>query len=265
MSTPAKVAGWLRNNSGNLTDAYKAVGYTGPPLKIKEGNLTNKRSQIRLAIRGENGDTSRRAAERLNPPQNKEEQNRLRRLRYKRAILRKAGKNVVIDHVQDLKLLAQTVESMTPEEAQAHIKRLEKSYGPLGNRPDNQKIIGAHTNELKRQDSVKLQQHLGRLNKQSVVGKPNFRGLMIRTQALSAVIPDTLEFIPMIDEMLGNPIGRSIGQGVNGLKTSLGFEPNSLPSSEPYPVVKGAVAAFDRLIDHDPVRMSALGIAPVKP
>ena len=65
--------------------------------------------------------------------------------------------------------------------------------------------------------------------------------------------------------MVGNPIDRTVGQGVNALKTSLGFEPNPLPSSKPYPVVKGAVAAFDRLFNQDPVRMSALGIAPVKP
>jgi|TARA_B100001540_G_scaffold123850_1_gene110428 hypothetical protein len=265
MTTPAKVAEWLRNNDGNLTDAYKAVGYEGKPLKIKEGNLTNNRSKIRLAIRGENGDNTRRAAERLNPPQTKEEQNRLRRMRYKRAILRKAGKNVVIDHVQDLQLLAQTVEGMTPEQARAHIKRLEKSYGPLGNRPDNQKIIGARTNELKRQGSKKLQQHLSKLNKQAFVGKPNYSRMLLRARALGAVIPHTLESISMIDEMVGNPIDRTVGQGVNALKTSLGFEPNPLPSSKPYPVVKGAVAAFDRLFNQDPVRMSALGIAPVKP
>ena len=166
MSTPAQVAEWLRNNIGNLTDAYKAVGYEGKPLKIKEGNLTNKRSQIRLAIRGENGDLHRRAAERLNPPQNKKEQNQNRRQNYKRSSLRKAGKNVVIDHKHDLKLLAQTVDGMTPQQAQAEIKRLEQSYGPLGNRPGNRQIVGAKFNELKRQGSEKLQQHLGKLELQ---------------------------------------------------------------------------------------------------
>ena len=164
MSTPAKVAEWLRNNDGNLPDAYKATGYKGPPLKLKEGSLSGDRSKIRLSPRGDNGDSSRRQALRLNPPQTKEEQNRLRRLRYKRAILRKAGENVLIDHVQDLKLLAQTVEGMTPEQARAHIKRLEKSYGPLGNRPGNQKIIGARTNELKRQGSEQLQRHLNQMD-----------------------------------------------------------------------------------------------------
>ena len=98
MSTPAKVAEWLRNNDGNLTDAYKATGYTGPPLKVKEGSLSGDRSKIRLSPRGDNGDTSRRQALQLNPPQTKEEQNRNRRQNYKRSSLRKQGKNVVIDH-----------------------------------------------------------------------------------------------------------------------------------------------------------------------
>ena len=94
---------------------------------------------------------------------------------------------------------------------------------------------------------------------------PRNRALMIRTQALSAITPDTLESVFMIDEMVGNPIARTVGQGVNALRTSLGFEPVPLPSSEPYPVVKSAVKALNRLFDQDPVRMSALGIAPVKP
>tara|TARA_Y100000592_G_scaffold61250_1_gene95702 strand:- start:358 stop:1194 length:837 start_codon:yes stop_codon:yes gene_type:complete len=68
MSTPAKVQEWLRNNNGNLTDAYKAVKYEGPPLKIKEGNLSTNRSKIRLAVRGENGDLARRKFDTTSTP-----------------------------------------------------------------------------------------------------------------------------------------------------------------------------------------------------
>ena len=222
MSTPAKVAEWLRNNNGNLTDAYKAVGYEGPPLKIKEGNLTNNRSNIRLAIRGENGDSNRRAAERLNPPQTKEEQNRNRRQNYKRSSLRKAGKNVVIDHKQELKLLSQTVDGMTPEQAKAHIKRLEESYGPLGNRPDNRQIVGARYNELKRQGSEKLQQHLGKLNKQPFVGKPNFlfRGGQIRFTGgmMPGVIPYVEPIAQLVNERTDGGIDKAIDMAVEPLR-----------------------------------------------
>ena len=164
MSTPAKVAEWLRNNDGNLTDAYKATGYNGPPLKVKEGSLSGNRSKIRLSPRGDNGDSSRRQALQLNPPQTKEEQNRNRRQNYKRSSLRKQGKNVVIDHKIPLKLLAQTVEGMSPKQAQQEIKRLEVRNGPLGNRPGNRQIIGGRTNELKRQAEDALQRHLGQMD-----------------------------------------------------------------------------------------------------
>tara|TARA_Y100000592_G_scaffold42269_1_gene67208 strand:- start:267 stop:974 length:708 start_codon:yes stop_codon:yes gene_type:complete len=208
MSTPAKVGEWLRNNKGNLPDAYKAVGYEGEPLKIKEGNLTNNREKIRVAKRGANGDLSRRAAENLNPPQNKQEQNQNRRQNYKRSSLRKAGKNVVIDHHHELKLLGQTVDGMTPQQAKAEIKRLEKSYGPLGNRPGNRKIVGARFNELKRQGSKQLQQHLGRLAAKPVVGRPMF----------GSVAGVLLGFLPEIDEITGGHINNGINSAMNGVK-----------------------------------------------
>lgn len=160
MSSPAKVQEWLRTNKGNLTDAYKATGYEGPPLKIKAGNLSSQRSNIRLSSRGDNGDSKRTANTKLRPPQTKEEQNRNRRQEYKARSLRKQGKNVHIDHTIDLKLLGDTVEGMSPDEAQKHIERLEKSYGPLGNRPDNRKIIGDKTNLKKAAQSAELQRFL---------------------------------------------------------------------------------------------------------
>ena len=67
------VTQWLKDNptkknsrgrtvSTGKRDAYKAVGYKGPPLKSKEGNLTNNRANLRLSLRGDNGDTARAAA-----------------------------------------------------------------------------------------------------------------------------------------------------------------------------------------------------------
>ena len=67
------VTQWLKDNptkknsrgrtvSTGIRDAYKAVGYKGPPLKSKEGNLTNNRNKLRLSPRGDNGDTARAAA-----------------------------------------------------------------------------------------------------------------------------------------------------------------------------------------------------------
>ena len=169
MTTPAKVQEWLRNNDGNLTDAYKAVNYSGPPLKVKEGNLTDKRSKIRLAKRGDSGDANRKAAQKLRPPQGKEEQNRNRRQNYKRSSIRKKGGSVVIDHVIDLDLLRKTVEGLANPTAE--IERLEQSYGPLGDRPDNRKIISSRTNEIKNQQSRAVQSHLKKMETK----KPSLR------------------------------------------------------------------------------------------
>ena len=56
-----EVSNYLRNNPGSrIPDAVKATGYKGPPLKIKDGNLTDKRPKVRVAKRGENGDGARR-------------------------------------------------------------------------------------------------------------------------------------------------------------------------------------------------------------
>jgi len=155
---------YLRENPGsNLTDAYQATGYKGPPLKIKEGNLNDGRSRIRLSERGDAGDSNRRQSMSLRPPQTPQEQNQNRRQNYKRSSLRKQGKDVVIDHVVELDLLRQTVQGLRAGQAKQTIERLEQSYGPLGNRPGNRKIIGSKTNELKRQQSKAVQKRLGQM------------------------------------------------------------------------------------------------------
>tara|TARA_Y100000401_G_scaffold103118_1_gene93894 strand:- start:46 stop:984 length:939 start_codon:yes stop_codon:yes gene_type:complete len=61
--TIANITDWLINNPTKtnkrgrqirtgVPDAAKALGYTGPPLKIREGNLTNGRQFLRLSLKG---------------------------------------------------------------------------------------------------------------------------------------------------------------------------------------------------------------------
>ena len=162
MTTPAKVQEWLRNNDGNLSDAYKAVGYEGAPLKIKDGNLKDKRSKIRLSQRGENGDFKRNQAINLRQPTSREEQNANRRQNYKRRSLQQQfGLPMVIDHVVDLGLLYDTVKSLSKKDQQKEIQKLEKSYGPLGNRPGNRKIISSKQNSIKNTQTRNVQRRLG--------------------------------------------------------------------------------------------------------
>ena len=52
---------------------------------------------------------------------------------------------------------------MRAGKAKETIERLEQSYGPLGSRPGNRKIIGSKTNEIKRQQSKAVQKRLGQM------------------------------------------------------------------------------------------------------
>lgn len=219
MSTPAKVQEWLRNNNGTLPDAYKAVKYEGPPLKIKEGNLSNLRSEIRLSPRGGNGDATRKQNLKLNPPQNKDEVNQNRRQNYKARSLNAKGAKVHIDHKIDLKLLGETVEGMTPEQAKAHIKRLEQSYGPLGDRPGNRQIIGEYTNNIKASQTGALQRHLRDMGKQlsplqrlqqaANLAARRGPGMMLRG------VNPVIAFVPEIDEITGGHLNEAINRGMD--------------------------------------------------
>lgn len=164
MTTLAKVQEYLRNTPGsNIPQATKAVGYEGPPVKIKEGNLSGRRERVRLGLRQNTGDEKRQANLRLRQPQTKEEQNQRRRQNYKRSSLRKQGIPAVVDHRIPLDRLGETVEGKTPEEAKQRIEELEKSYGPLGDRPQNRVIRGAASNERKRQQETEIQRRLGEM------------------------------------------------------------------------------------------------------
>jgi len=183
MSTLAKVQQYLRNNPGSrIPDATKAVGYTGPAVKIKEGNLDSGRAKIRLGLRQNTGDEKRQANLKLRPPQTKEEQNQRRRQNYRRSSLRKQGVPAVIDHRIPLDRLGETVEGKTPEQAKQRIEELEKSYGPLGDRPQNRVIRGAASNEKKRQQEAEVQRKLGEME----AAKPSSPESLAKIKQMSA-------------------------------------------------------------------------------
>jgi hypothetical protein len=144
------------------TEIYKAIGQppTGYRLKADgKGSVTTESTTNRRG-RKTRAESKRQEALRLRPPQTKEEENLRRRQNYKRTGIRQKGGSVVIDHKIDLSLLQSTVEGLPPEQAKARIEQLEKSYGPLGDRPQNRQIIGEYTNELKRQQTKAVQSKL---------------------------------------------------------------------------------------------------------
>ena len=146
------------------TEIYEAIGRPPAGYRLKsdgKGSVTTESTANRRG-RKNRAESKRQEAIRLRPPQTQEEVNRNRRQNYARRNINLKGNRgqVVIDHKIDLSLLHSTVQGQTPQQAQQTIQRLEQSYGPLGNRPDNRQIIGAYTNEVKRQQTKAVQSKL---------------------------------------------------------------------------------------------------------
>ena len=145
-----------------LGDPY----WEGKPWHIESDKGTIKRKTLEARQNGKaSSEATRRRNLKLSPPKDKAERNENRRQDYQRSAMRKAGKDVVIDHRVDLHLLGETTNGMPLEDAKKHVSKLEESYGPLGNRPGARQLLSASDNELKRQQSQALQKHLGTLDK----------------------------------------------------------------------------------------------------
>jgi hypothetical protein len=178
----AKARLYVKQN-GRKTPAeiYKAIGRPPDGYRLKadgKGSVTTETIASRKG-RKNRAESKRQTAIKLRPPQTKEEANRNRRQEYARRKINLTSKQgqVVIDHKIDLSLLHSTVEGQTPQQAQQTIQRLEQSYGPLGNRPDNRQIIGARTNEIKRQQTKAVQSKLQQMESRnpSRKGKSKFK------------------------------------------------------------------------------------------
>lgn len=209
-----------------LGDPY----WEGKPWHIKsngKGGISRTTLKARQSGKA-NANAKRNKNENLSPPINADERNQNRRQNYKRSSLRKQGKDVVIDHKVDLKLLGETVEGMSPENAKAHVKKLERSYGPLGNRPGNRQIIGAKANELKRQQSAAVQNALKALDDT----KPFFAqgnafkgGLTAFRGTVAGMLPEILE---LVDQKTNGAITNGINNGVGFVKNRLKNGVNSI-------------------------------------
>lgn len=104
--TPKDIADWLKINPTkrqgrggrartDIRDAKKALGYEGPALKIREGNLTNNRDKLRITLKGRSdyaNEARRRNQEQTTP----DRQTRLDANRKKNQI---NSKGLVADHI----------------------------------------------------------------------------------------------------------------------------------------------------------------------
>lgn len=260
MPDKAAVQQWLRRNpESNLINAYKAVGYEGPPLKIKVGNLTNNRDKIRLARRGENGDTNRKKAQKLRQPINKTEKSINRLQNTLRTSYRKAGINVVIDHIIDLDLLRTTLEGLDEKEAQALIERLEVSYGPLGDRPQNRRIIDDATNGKKNSERKALQKHLEKL--EEIELKRDRGGIRFRAGGLG-VIGGVLMDPETIEKAVEGDYNGAAQSALKGEVISQGVQRIGIPAVQA--VAKPIVEKFAPIITNGATHIAPI-LAPLAP
>lgn len=173
------------NQNASIAEAKKAVNYRGPAVKPKAGNTTTNRQNLRMGLRGGNGDGERRRLLQERPPQNRQEQNQNRRQRYMRDKLNKLhGKGkFVIDHKYSLNKLGQQLWGLGEKLKVRRINRIEAVEGPVGNRPQNRRIISAARNEQLRQAERAGQQN-----------KPKSKAPMRFTPAVDTGLPGVVSF-----------------------------------------------------------------------
>ena len=229
MSTPAKVQEWLRNNNGNLSDAYKAVKYEGPPLKIKEGNLSNKRAKIRLSFRGENGDLARNNFDTTSTPI----------AHYESKQLSKTSSSLTRE-AKMFGLEGTRIEHLADQDDAKHM-----TAGAPGD-PTNKAIVKASDaefkNEVKRrlgknyavtlnaaEESVKAvpKKYYSSIADPNTLPGYNLRNLddlaklvarTSRKTMFGSVAGVLLGFLPEIDEITGGHINNGINSAMNGVK-----------------------------------------------
>ena len=229
MSTSAKVQEWLRNNNGNLLDAYKAVKYEGPPLKIKEGNLSNDRANIRVSLRGGNGDVARRNFDTTSTPL----------AHYESKQLAKKS-SAISQQAQMFGLEGSRIEHLADQDDAKHM-----TAGAPGD-PTNKAVVKASDaefkNEVKRrlgknyavtlnpaEESVKAvpKRYYSSIADPNTLPGYNLRNLDDLAKLVArnggktmfgSVANVLLGFLPEIDEITGGHINSGINSAMNGVK-----------------------------------------------
>lgn len=192
MPTPLQeISNYLRNNPGSrIPDAVKGTGYNGPPVKIKEGNLTDKRHKVRVSLRGDNGDSSRRDnIKRSTPPLTEEEKRQNQNQNAQKRRINKRGGNVSIGHRNRVKLTGEQLkdveERLGTQAAEDARDVLNDSYGGIGDSPGNREIQDMDENNQEDTDWGKVQGRLGEMERDNP--SPNNHPNLIEVQANRAL------------------------------------------------------------------------------
>lgn len=244
---------WLTNNPGkNLADYRKETNYSGPALKTRH----RKGEPVRVSYKGKSSEsqTRRVAAE---TPKTSEEAAAVRRVK-RQARQQTAstlhqhasgGRPSIAEHDvrlasggtnefmsisdPDFKSFKDTLEQKTArmfgdqyvvdiDEVSGYPRVVESKYHnkfqPVSRQPGITIEPGMNIDK----SLMGLQRRMGM--RAAVSGN----AAQILRSGMRAVIPDTMEFIPMIDEMTGGHIDRTLQHGVNVLRSAVGVPPNPI-------------------------------------
>jgi hypothetical protein len=137
-----------RSKPNGVPDAAKALGYTGPPLKIREGNLTNDRENLRIGPKGKSSrsDYFRALAQAKTTPDKAE------RAAANSKIKQLNSEGLHGDHILTNSALANGEDFVRAIRGEEGVQQMRKSYkkvGGYGHSPGNIQGLTPEENSAK--------------------------------------------------------------------------------------------------------------------
>ena len=139
------------------------------------------------------------------------------------------------DHIREISRTAEGIrwlESTGRGTAEQMFDSYEKAGLPLGNQAGNVQPLDSKVNQqVKPAELRAMDEGIARAGQQSdrIFGKlKSTQGSIRFGSAMKAVIPDALEVIPMVDEIMGGPIDQAVQRGVNAIRGAIGFTANPI-------------------------------------
>jgi hypothetical protein len=163
--TPAQITEWLKQNptkkrgsrtfKTTVADAKQALGYEGPALKIREGNLSSNRGNLRISEKGRSSqsDYFRRQAQIATTPDPAERQKANIKTKY----INKRGK--VADHRLTNSALKRGEEFVRELRGETGVEEMRSSYrsvGGYGHTKENIQALTPEANTAKEVQERKL-------------------------------------------------------------------------------------------------------------
>ena len=155
IDNPVKYNKRGRSQSTGVPDAVKALGYTGPPLKIREGNLTNDRKNLRISLKGKSSRSNyfRSLAQARTTPDKSERAAANAKINN----LKKKGKHG--DHILTNSALANGEEFVRASRGEKGVQQMRERYkkvGGYGHSPKNIQGLTPEENGAKEKQERKL-------------------------------------------------------------------------------------------------------------